>query len=211
MKSTVRRNVLVGLGVLLVGIQLVPMERSNPPAEGAMPLPAGEVGEILESACMDCHSHETVWPWYAGVAPVKFLVAKHVNDGRRHLNFSTWGAQTLDRRERKLGEIVDEVGSGSMPERSYTWMHSEARLTDAQRSALTDWAEAELARLQAADSASAAPADTASAAQRVPSSRLSVSSADATPSGSPARAAASRWAPAGPTSGNPKVGPDPLI
>ncbi len=163
MKSTVLRKVLVGVVVVLVGIQLVPVERSNPPADGALPLPAGEVGQILKGACMDCHSHETVWPWYAGVAPVKFLVAKHVNDGRRHLNFSTWGAQDLERQEHKLEEIVEVVKSGEMPEGSYTWMHPEARLTDAQRYALTAWAEAERARVNAPDTAAAATADTAAA------------------------------------------------
>lgn len=164
MKSTVLRKVLVGLGVALVGIQLIPVERSNPPSDGAMALPAGEVGEILTSACMDCHSHETVWPWYASVAPVKFVVAKHVSDGRRHLNFSTWATQELSRRDHKLEEIVEVVKSGEMPEGSYTWMHPEARLTDEQRYALTAWAEAERALLSAPDSAAAAPADTASTA-----------------------------------------------
>jgi len=159
MKRTVLRKVLVGVAVALVGIQLVPVQRSNPPADGAMALPAGEVGEILTSACMDCHSHETVWPWYAGVAPVKFLVAKHVNDGRRNLNFSTWATQELSRRDHKLEEIVEVVKSGEMPEGSYTWLHPEARLTDAQRYALTAWAEAERVRMSAPDTAAAVPAD----------------------------------------------------
>jgi hypothetical protein len=128
-----------------------------------MALPGGEVGQILKAACMDCHSHETVWPWYAHVTPVKFLVANHVDEGRRALNFSTWGQRTPDRQDHKLEEVVDMVKSGEMPEGSYTWMHPEARLTDAQRHALTAWAETERSRLQLPDSAAAPAADTTAA------------------------------------------------
>lgn len=71
---------------------------------------------------MDCHSHETVWPWYASVAPGKFLMAKHVQDGRSELNFSTWGEYTPRRQGRKFEEIAELVEGGSMPERSYTWL-----------------------------------------------------------------------------------------
>ncbi|HSW28817.1 MAG TPA: heme-binding domain-containing protein [Longimicrobiales bacterium] len=157
-------RVVLGVAVVLVGSQLVPVDTSNPPAEGAMAIPAGEAGQILKVACMDCHSHETVWPWYAHITPVKFLVAKHVKDGRRHLNLSTWGALAQERRDHKLEEIVEVVKSGEMPEGSYTWLHPEARLTDAQRYALTAWAEAERARLHAPDPAAAPTADTTVAA-----------------------------------------------
>lgn len=152
-----------GVAALLVIAQLVPVERSNPPATAPLALPQGEVGEILAAACLDCHSHETRWPWYARVAPSKFLVARHVSQGREELNFSTWGDQPLSRQVRKLEEVVEEVESGHMPERSYTWLHPEARLADAQREALSSWARAERARLEAPGAATPAdpPADPA--------------------------------------------------
>lgn len=142
--------------VLLVGLQFVPVERVNPPVSAPLALPPGEVGEILEAACMDCHSNRTVWPWYARVAPAKFLIAKHVKDGRAELNFSTWGEYTLRRQGRKFEEIVELVEAGSMPERSYTWLHPEARLTAAQREVLVRWAQAEHARILAEQEAEAA-------------------------------------------------------
>lgn len=145
-----------GVAVLMVGLQLVPVERVNPPISAPLGLPAGEVGEILTAACRDCHSNETVWPWYAQVAPAKFLIAKHVKDGRAELNFSTWGEYSLRRQGRKFEEIVELVEDGSMPERSYTWLHPDARLTAAQREALVRWAQAELARVQAEQEAEAA-------------------------------------------------------
>ncbi len=164
METKVLGRAMAGVAVVLAGIQLVPVDRANPPADGPMALPAGEAGRILEAACMDCHSHETVWPWYARVAPAKFLLANHVNEGRRALNFSTWGQRTPDRQDHKLEEIVEMVESGEMPEGSYTWMHPEARLTDAERQVLVEWAEAERARLQLpADTVGAPAADTAAA------------------------------------------------
>ena len=163
MNMKVLGRAIAGVAVVLAGIQLVPVDRANPPADGPMALPTGEAGRILKAACMDCHSHETVWPWYARVAPVKFLLANHVNEGRRGLNFSTWGQRTPDRQDRKLEEIVEMVESGEMPEGSYTWMHAEARLTDAQRQVLVEWANAERARLQVADTAAAPATDTTAA------------------------------------------------
>lgn len=145
-----------GVAAFLVAIQFVPAERANPLVSAPLALPSGEVGEILVAACVDCHSNETVWPWYAGVAPAKFLVAKHVKDGRSELNFSTWGEYTLRRQGRKLEELVELVEDGSMPERSYTWLHPEARLTQAQREVLVRWAQGEQARIQAEQEAEAA-------------------------------------------------------
>jgi hypothetical protein len=161
MKNNVLGWALAGVAVVLVGIQLIPVDRANPPAEGPMAMPAGEAGRILEAACMDCHSHETAWPWYARVAPAKLLVSRHVSEGREHLNFSTWGRETPERQDHKLEEIVEVVESGEMPEGSYTWMHPEARLTDAQRHVIVEWARAERARLQAPDTTADAAADTA--------------------------------------------------
>ena len=156
--------VLAGAGVVLAGSQLVPVDTTNPPAEGAMALPAGEAGELLRAACMDCHSHETVWPWYAHVTPVKFLVASHVKEGRKGLNLSTWGQRTPDRQARKLEEIAEMVQEGEMPEGTYTWMHPAARLTEAQRQVIVAWAQAERARLQA--SGGVTPGDVGEGSER---------------------------------------------
>lgn len=148
MKKPLKWTLGIGLGALLA-IQLVPIDKTNPPATAAMPMPAGEVGQILKDACMDCHSNETVWPWYANVAPAKFLVADHVAEGREELNFSTWGERSPSSQDHKLDEVIEKVEEGEMPEGTYTWMHPEARLSEAQRQALIQWARQERAKLQA--------------------------------------------------------------
>jgi hypothetical protein len=135
------RIFLLALGVLLIGIQLVPVSRTNPPAMGEVDAPA-EVVAVLEESCYDCHSHETRWPWYAYVAPVSWLVAHDVDEGREHLNFSAWSQYDAEERAEKLEEIWEEVDEGKMPLDKYVWLHSNARLTNADLEVLRTWVHA---------------------------------------------------------------------
>jgi len=133
------RRVLFALAVLAVGIQFVPVRRTNPPVTAEIQAPA-DVHAILRRACYDCHSSETRWPWYAHVAPVSWLVAKDVADGRRKMNFSDWGTYHVDRQETKIREIWEEVSTDEMPLAIYRPLHPEAKLTDADRTILREWA-----------------------------------------------------------------------
>lgn len=93
----------------------------------------------MQRACYDCHSNRTVWPWYSKVAPVSWWVINHVNDGRRHLNFSEWQPLPAEKRREQLGEILEEVEEGEMPLASYVLGHPEARLSQADLQALREW------------------------------------------------------------------------
>lgn len=103
-----------------------------------------EVSAVLKRACYDCHSNNTVYPWYAEVQPVRWWLDSHINDGKRHLNFSEFGTYSKKRAADKLEEIIDEVEQKQMPLPSYTWAHPEARLTPDEIKALVAWAEAAL-------------------------------------------------------------------
>ena len=143
------RRVLLVLVVALALAQLVPVDRSNPPATAPFALadvPAPVAG-ALRSACYDCHSRETVWPWYARIAPVSWLLAHDVSEGRETLDFSTWAAEKPRRRAKLLGEIAEEVDEREMPPTLYVLLHPEARLDDAARAALVAWARAERDRV----------------------------------------------------------------
>lgn len=133
------RYVLLGVVFLLVGIQLVPVERTNPPVTAEIQSPA-EVQAILKRACYDCHSNETIWPWYSYIAPISWRVAGHVDHGRGDLNFSTWGDLPTDEHEKLRQEIGEEVEKGGMPLPDYLRMHSEARLSQQDVATLTAWA-----------------------------------------------------------------------
>jgi hypothetical protein len=140
-----RRSALVAAALaaaLFAGIQFVPVERSNPPVVSE-PLAGAQVDALLRRACYDCHSNETRWPWYSKVAPVSWLVADHVREGRGQLNFSAWPAFDFAAQEHLLREIVDEVAAEKMPPSSYLLAHADARLSDADKAVLLEWAREE--------------------------------------------------------------------
>lgn len=97
-----------------------------------------EVMSLLKTSCFDCHSNETTWPWYSKIAPFSWVVANHVNTGRKALNFSTWENYSAQLKEEKLKAIY-RTAYASMPLPSYIYAHEEANLTKEQRSMIRDW------------------------------------------------------------------------
>ena len=124
----------------LVAIQLVPVKRDNPPVLAEVPAPE-PVRELLVRACYDCHSNATVWPWYAFVAPVSWLVAWDVSHGRDHVNFHRWSADPEDLAH-GLEEVAEVVEEEAMPLPIYLPLHPEAQLTAEERQTLVSWAKA---------------------------------------------------------------------
>jgi hypothetical protein len=127
---------------VFVLIQFVPVEQTNPAIESEIPA-SPEVRSVLRRACYDCHSNETSWPWYSHIAPVSWLVAHDVHEGREKLNFSTWNALSERKQAKALHEVLEEVEEGEMPPWFYLLPHPEARLSDQDRSALSQWAQAQ--------------------------------------------------------------------
>ena len=130
---------LAAVAAIALLIQFVPVARVNPPEVTDLGAPPA-VQAILRTSCYDCHSNETVWPWYSKVAPTSWLVARDVTEGRRHLNFSKWSKYNPEKVASLRARIVREVGQGDMPPWYYTFKHRDARLTEAQRKVLTTWA-----------------------------------------------------------------------
>lgn len=106
-----------------------------------------EISTILKNACYDCHSNQPTYPWYTNIAPVSWWIKNHVNEGSHHLNFSEWETYTSKRKDHKLEECIEMIEEGEMPMNSYTWMHGEAKLTNAQRTLLIDWFKADRTKL----------------------------------------------------------------
>jgi hypothetical protein len=129
----------VALLVALGAIQLVPVDTSNPPVTADVPASPAVKG-ILRRACYDCHSNETQWPWYGRIAPVSWLLARDVREGRAELNFSTWNQYSTQQRVKKLKESWEEVAEGEMPPWFYLPVHRDARLSADDRTLLRQWA-----------------------------------------------------------------------
>ena len=116
-------------------IQFIPYGRNhtNPPATREPRWNSAETRALIRRACFDCHSNETVWPWYSHIAPVSWLVQRDVNGGRSHLNFTEW-----DRPQQHAKDVAEQVKQGDMPPWFYLPMHAAARLTSAEKQALID-------------------------------------------------------------------------
>jgi hypothetical protein len=133
-------KVLLGIGIALVAAQLVRCSHDNPPVTAEIQAPA-DVQQILERSCYDCHSNETRWPWYSQVAPVMWLVAHDVDEGREHLNFSTWGGLSEKVKTKAKQEIAEVVEKGEMPMAYYVPLHAEAKLSDEDKRKIRAWAD----------------------------------------------------------------------
>ncbi|PHS68332.1 MAG: cytochrome C [Flavobacterium sp.] len=97
-----------------------------------------EVFQIMKTNCFDCHSNQTVYPWYAEISPVSLWLEDHINHGKEELNFSEWGSYSLKRKDHKLEELTEEVDEGEMPLDSFTWIHG--KLSEKDQKILLDWA-----------------------------------------------------------------------
>ena len=140
------KYVLIGLGVLFVAIQFVPVERTNPPVTGLVDAPE-DVLTTLRRSCWDCHSNETDWPWYAYVAPMSLRVTQHVWMGREHVNFTEWDSYDAEELDEAYEEIAKEIDKGGMPLSDYLLVHRDAKLTPADRDRLVSWAESARERI----------------------------------------------------------------
>ena len=119
--------------VVFAAAQLIRPERANPPADASRAIQA-EAGAadglvaVLDRACRDCHSNGTVWPWYTQIAPVSWLMASGVAEGRKAVNFSEWASYKPDVQRALLSASCQDVSTGKMPG-AWTLLHPETRLS----------------------------------------------------------------------------------
>jgi hypothetical protein len=119
--------------VVLAAAQFVRPERANPAIDpnhtiqAQMGTASGLVA-VLDRACSDCHTNMTVWPWYTQVAPLSWLMAYGVREGRHAVNFSEWTAYQPARQHALLVEACRDVSTGKMPG-AYAVLHPDMRLS----------------------------------------------------------------------------------
>jgi len=153
MLKTVLKITLVVLMLAFAAAQFVQPNFSNPPVAETETLRAttevpDDVQAVLARSCNDCHSNETRYPWYSKVSPFSWLLADHIEDGRKELNLSVWNTYAPKKKIRKLDELCEQVERGEMPLPSYLWIHSEAVMRDGDTALLCNWAKAEGERIK---------------------------------------------------------------
>ena len=140
-------RIVLGLIVLFALSQFLRPSRVNPPVVAAHTIEANlavppDVAATLQRSCNDCHSHQSVWPWYSNVAPVSWLLAYDVRHGRAALNLSEWSAYPASEQKDLLTEICVEVSDSDMPGIPYVWVHPQTKLSDAEMKSVCRWTAA---------------------------------------------------------------------
>ncbi len=141
------KKILIGLLLVLVAIQFIRPAKNQSAELSANDISraytiSGEMQDLLKTSCADCHSNNTVYPWYSNVQPVAWWLSNHVNEGKKELNFSEFATYSPKKQAHKLKEVIEQVKEGEMPLNSYTWIHKNATLTDDQKLAISSWADA---------------------------------------------------------------------
>jgi hypothetical protein len=125
--------------VIFIAMQFFQVEHSNPKTDIALEIQApSEVKAILKKSSFDCHSNEVNYPWYAKIAPVSWMISRHVNSARSLVNISTWESYTQEEKDKKLKEVFRAVYA-AMPMTSYLSMHDEAQISKEERALVREW------------------------------------------------------------------------
>jgi len=139
-------KILLAAGFALIAIQFIqPNQNKNNQVSAADILKTVSIPDnvqaILKTACYDCHSNNTVYPWYANIQPIGWLMANHIKEGKSELNFSEFGSYSSRRQISKLNGIANSIRDDIMPLSSYKLMHKNAKLSTNQKTLIIYWAQ----------------------------------------------------------------------
>ena len=139
-----KKKVVISVIVILIAIQFIAIDKTLPEREPGSDFfeqhtASPEVLNAFKSACYDCHSAETVYPWYTRIQPLGWWIAGHIKGGRQKLNLSAWATYDEERKQHKIEEMAEEIENKSMPLTSYLIGHSDARISEEQRKIMADW------------------------------------------------------------------------
>ena len=148
------KKILIALGIVFVLIQFIhPVKNDEGGVRYAIytkyPI-SQEVSAVLKSACLDCHSNLTRYPWYYKVQPFTWFIANHIKEANKQVNFMHFSNCSIAEQYHKFEKIAEVMENKTMPLPSYTWLgqHPDAKLTDVQRKTLIDWAEAQMTMIE---------------------------------------------------------------
>ena len=154
---------MVGLLIIFMGMQFLQPDKNNTDVIMTNDIATvvnvpDTVKSLLQTACYDCHSNNTNYPWYSNIQPVGWWLNDHIKDGKRHLNFQEFALMKIKPngkyktvaalQDHKLEEVAETVTEKEMPMESYTWIHKAADLTEDQRRLIINWVDSARAELK---------------------------------------------------------------
>ena len=150
---SITKKILIGLLGVFIIIQFIKPDKNQSDAVTPNDIFANFQSEnstkqLIRTACYDCHSNNTVYPWYAEIQPLAWWLADHVKEGKSELNFSEFATYKPKKADHKLEEVIEMIQEGEMPLKSYTLIHDNAKLSDGQKKAIITWAEGLRSQIQ---------------------------------------------------------------
>jgi len=144
----IARRVGLGLIVALILLQFFQPERNNEAPDPELDMltvisPPAQIADLIRTACYDCHSNQTIYPWYSRISPLSWYLNKHIEEGKEGLNFSEYGQLEKADKIGALADFYDVLDAGTMPLQSYMLLHKQARLSLEDSEALRSWSEKE--------------------------------------------------------------------
>ncbi len=147
-----RKKVILVLAIVFIGIQFIPVdynlstEESPSDISQVMDVPK-DIQTLFKTSCYDCHSNNTQYPWYSKIQPGSWFMENHIKEGKDELNFSVFGTYSKRKQKSKLKSILGQLRDDEMPLFSYTLIHRDAVITEAERKRVMAWAEEMLENL----------------------------------------------------------------
>lgn len=140
------KKILYALLAVLIVIQFIRPEKniSEVPSENDIRVSynvPSNVLEVLKRSCYDCHSNNTVYPWYANIQPIGWWLHDHIDEGKDELNFSEFAAYSAKKADHKLDEVIELIEEKEMPLESYLIIHKEAELSPQDAELVIAWAK----------------------------------------------------------------------
>ncbi len=150
---SITKKILIALLAVLIFIQFIKPVKNQSDAVTPNDIFANfqatdSTKQLIQTACYDCHSNNTVYPWYAEIQPMAWWLADHVKEGKSELNFSEFASYKPKKADHKLEEVIEMIQEGEMPLKSYTLIHGNAKLSDGQKKAIITWAEGLRSQIQ---------------------------------------------------------------
>jgi Haem-binding domain len=150
-------KIVVNRFLIVVFLAFVVMQAFHPAKNNDASVTADDITKVcqvpdsvmvlLRTACYDCHSNNTVYPWYNRIQPVAWWLDDHIEEGKRHVNFSEFGKYTPERQAKKLRKCAHEMEEGDMPLNFYVWIHKDAILNEADKKMVMDWLNGQAERI----------------------------------------------------------------
>lgn len=139
-----KKQIIYSILFILLVLQAAQINKINPPVELENDFlkitnPTEEISNVFLNACYDCHSFHTNYPWYSYTAPASWIIKKHIDEARKHVNFSNWGNYSAEKQQLALHECAEEIEEGEMPLKLYRKAHKEANFNKDIQAKLVIW------------------------------------------------------------------------